>query len=226
MARYSFPAWDRDLQERVNATGGEGMPGIVQNFDLFNRAGVLTCNPKFLEDLDSLVGVHEAFLTPYEKALVAKKKSLGKNEYLVPVSYTPLPSFSELEHEFGQGNVSNIFDGRPFKNHASCVGVDETSGDKIFLVKHFGREAESEDNIVEMDKLGYRPATHIEACAFQKKNPDLQRHFYIVALGSFAMDGDVQFVAVLRSYSGGRVFGDNWFGSRWSADDRFLFVRK
>jgi len=151
---------------------------------------------------------------------------LSENEFLVPVSYTPLPSFSKLEHEFGQGNVSNIFDGRPFQKHSSCVNIDETSGNKIFLVKHFGRETESEDNIAEMDKLGYRPATQIEAHAFQKKNPDLQCQFYIVALGSFAVGGGGRFVAVLGSRSGRRVFGNDWFDDGWDAGGRFLFVRK
>ncbi len=151
---------------------------------------------------------------------------LGENEYLVPVTYAPLPPFSELEQEFGKGNVSNIFDGRPFQKHSSCENIDETPGDKVFLLKHFGRETRSEDNIAEMDKLGYRPATHIEAYAFQKKHPELQRKFWIVALGSFAMFGGDRCVAVLNGGSGRRVFGDRWFGRGWCSSGRFLFVRK
>lgn len=61
MGKFSYPAWDKDLQDRVNATGGEGMPGIVQNFALFNRAGVLaTTNPQFLEKLIAAVDWEEA----------------------------------------------------------------------------------------------------------------------------------------------------------------------
>ncbi|MBI2475325.1 hypothetical protein HYV69_02770 [Candidatus Uhrbacteria bacterium] len=93
-------------------------------------------------------------------------------------------------------------------------------------MKHFNREIMSEDAIAEMDKLGYRPATHIETYSFQKARPDLQRQFWIVALGSFALRGDGKYVAVLGSDSVGRIFGDSWFGNGWLADVRFLFVRK
>jgi len=44
--------------------------------------------------------------------------------------------------------------------------MDETPGDRIFLVKHFEYMTESEANIAEMDKLGYRPAIHLEAYEF------------------------------------------------------------
>ena len=151
---------------------------------------------------------------------------LGKDEYLVPVAYSALPSFAELEQEFGKGNVSDLFDGHHFEKHASCVNEDETPGDKIFLVKHFNQEIKSEAAIAEMDKRGYRPATHIEAYAFQRKNPELQCEFWIIALGSFAVRDVRRFVAVLRGGSDGRFFGCRWFGSVWSSDYRFLFVRK
>lgn len=151
---------------------------------------------------------------------------ISDNKYLVPVSYAPLPSFAYLKNEFGKNNVSYIFDGREWKNHSSCVGIDKTPSDKVFLVKHFGRETESEANIAEMDKLGYRPATHIEAYEFQKKHPELQRQFWIVALGSFALDDGSRYVAVLSGDSGRRILDGSWFGRWWSADRRFLFVRK
>lgn len=153
-------------------------------------------------------------------------KPLAENEYLVPVSYAPLPSFADLEKEFGNICVSNLFDGREWKDHSSCVGIDKTPCDAVFLVKHFDRETGSEDNITEMDKLGYRPATHIEAYEFQRKHPELQRQFRIVALGSFAMDDVRRCVAVLSGNSDRRIFGNDWVGSRWSAGFRFLFVRR
>lgn len=152
-------------------------------------------------------------------------RPLGEGEYRVFFSNAPLPSNAALEEEFGKGYVSDIFDGRPFQNHASCVNMDVTPGEKIFLVKHFGQETQSEANIAEMDAL-YRPATHLEAYEFQKAHPELQRQFWIVALGSFAVDGVSQCVAMLRADGGRRVFGSDWFGSRWSAGGRFLFVRK
>ena len=196
------------------------MPGIVQNFDLFNLAGRLVVKDGFLAELETLLRL-------YEKTAVARKKPLAKNEYLVPVTYAPLPSFAELEQEFGKGNVSNIFDGRPFTKHTSCSDISETPGNLIFLVKHFGREINSDDAIAEMNRLSYRPATHIEVYEFQKAHPDLQRQFSIVALGSFAMDVSNLCVAVLRSNSDRRIFGHCWFDYGWvDVACRFLFVRK
>ena len=151
---------------------------------------------------------------------------LAGNEYLVPVTYAPLSSYAELEQEFGKGNVSYIFDGRPFTKHASCSNILETPGNKIFFVKHFGREINSDTAIAEMDRLSYRPATHIEAYAFQKVHPYLQREFWIVVLGSFALDDNIQYVVVLGINSGSRFFGRGWFGNGWNAGNRFLFVRK
>ena len=146
--------------------------------------------------------------------------------YRLHVFYAPLPSLAQLKEEFGENNVSNLFDGRPWEKHASCEKMDETPGERDFLVKYWSRETESEATILEMDALGYRPATHQEAYEFQKAHPDPQRQFPIVALGSFALHGDLQYVAVLDSGSAGRVLGYDWFDGRWHARYRFLFVRK
>ena len=104
--------------------------------------------------------------------------------------------------------------------------MDETTSDKVFLLKHFVLETQSEGNIAEMDKLGYRPATHAEAYEFQKKQPDLQLKVWIIALGSFAVRGGFRYVTVLDSDSGRRIFGDDWFDFGWLSSRRFLFVRK
>lgn len=137
-----------------------------------------------------------------------------------------MPSFEELKKEFGENNVSTIFDGRPWEKHDSCVGMDETSGDRDFLVEYFGREISSEDAIAEMVSQGYRPATPVEAIAFAKAHPELQRQFWIVALGSFAMNGDDRLVAVLDAGAGGLYLGDACFVGAWDVDFGFLFLRK
>lgn len=160
-------------------------------------------------------------------ACSAADRPLGENEYLVPVGYDMPRDKGKLEAEFSKGGVSELFYGNyEWRNHSSCVGIDETPGDRVMLVKHFDRETESEANIAEMDKLGYRPATHLEAYAFGRANPELRRPFWIVALGSFALSDGGRSVAVLRGYGAKRSLDFYWFGSRWSADARFLLVRK
>lgn len=161
-------------------------------------------------------------------AVVVIGRPLGEDEYLIPVSYAALPSHLNLSKEFGPGHVSDWYDGRPFQKHASCVGMDETPGNRVFLVVHFDRKTKSEENIAEMDKLGYRPATHLEAYAFARAQPDYQRHFMIAALGSYLTHRDCQLVTLLSGNLHMRVFGCRCrsFSDEWHPDYRFLFVRK
>jgi hypothetical protein len=156
-----------------------------------------------------------------------KQIQLRENEYLVPVAYDMPRDKGKLEAEFSKDGVSDLFYGNyEWQPHSSCAEIDQTPGNRVMLVKHFGRYTESEANIASMDKLGYRPATHLEAYAFAKANPELQRQFWIVALGSSAVRGDDRDVAVLYSDSDRRILGNSWFDSGWNSDDRFLFVRK
>ncbi|MCC7357280.1 hypothetical protein IT408_02120 [Candidatus Uhrbacteria bacterium] len=156
------------------------------------------------------------------------ERPLVDGEYRVPVSYEMPRDKAKLESEFSKDGVSELFYGNyEWKNHSSCAEIDQTPGERIMLVKHFNRAIESEDAIAEMDKLGYRPATHLEAYAFAKANPELQRQFWIVALGSSTRyDGDDRFVAMLCSVSDGRILGSDWFARGWRSGFRFLFVRK
>lgn len=153
---------------------------------------------------------------------------LTDGEYRVYVDYSMPRDKAALEAEFSVGGVSKLFYGDyKWRLHALCVGVDQTPGERIMLVKRFDRETESEANIAEMDKLGYRPATHLEAYAFARANPELQRQFRIVALGSFAkVHCSRRIAAVLDNGACGRGFGDYDFDDGWVHYTRFLFVRK
>lgn len=155
------------------------------------------------------------------------ERPLAENEHLVPVAYDMPRDKQKLEGEFSEDGVSDLFYGNyEWQPHLACAEINQTPGNRVMLLKHFGRDTESEANIVEMDKLSYRPATHLEAYAFAKVNPELQRQFWIVALGSSAMLGGDRCVAVLDSDSGWRILGHGWFDDGWHSDSRFLFVRK
>ena len=54
------------LTDQVNQTGGAGMPGVLQNFPLVNRVGLLLHEDDFLKDLSVLVDRHEAGLIKKE----------------------------------------------------------------------------------------------------------------------------------------------------------------
>ena len=158
---------------------------------------------------------------------VPKQIQLRENEYLVSVGYDMPRDKATLESEFSKNGVSDLFTcNYEWQPHSSCAEIDQTPGERIMLVKHFGRDTTSEANIAEMDKLGYRPATYLEAYAVAKANPELQRQFWIVALGSSAMVGGGRYVALLCSDSDRRILNGYWFDFEWGSDYRFLFVRK
>lgn len=106
----------------------------------------------------------------------------------------------------------------------------EMTGKKVEVsakLFHFNREISSEDAISEMDKAGYRPATLAEILALGEAQPKLQRQFPIIALGSVwrRADGNRDVPSLNVDGSGRRLYLD-WFDGDWSADCRFLAVRK
>lgn len=166
---------------------------------------------------------------PYRNA-PTNGNTLPANHYSVRMTYAPMPSFADLKKEFGEDNVSVIFDGREWKLDSSCVGMDRTPGYKVILAKNFGRRWESEEAIAwglaqrtAVAPNGYRPLTHEEKYEFQKAHSEL---FNLVALGSFTLRGGVRCVAYLWRDGNRRVLGDGKFGGRWYAGYLCLFVSK
>lgn len=150
---------------------------------------------------------------------------ISSQEYIVPVSYAPLPSILELRKEFGAGSVSVIFDGRPWQKRLACAQMDETDGERVMLLKNFGKEMTTKQAIAWGVSEGFRPATEKEVIAFARANPDLQRIFWIVALGSFAFDNIHLCAAALRGDDSRRILGGLWFSQKLSGSDRTLYVR-
>jgi hypothetical protein len=148
---------------------------------------------------------------------------VAQNKYHVFVDYEMPHDKKTLEKEF-PAFVSDLFYDKRFvwKLDKSCEGIDQAHGKRIMLLKDFKRDITSQDAIGEMAELGYRPATHLEAYAFNKSNPEIQKKFVIVALGSST--GSI--VAVLGNTMGMRVLIGDWITNTWSSYHRLLFVRK
>lgn len=143
----------------------------------------------------ALVGCHrneEQKVTSVEREYVppkppvvdvdALKRDLKKDEYLVYVDYK-LPSYTELVLEF-EGRVSKAFASTTWKKHPSCATASEVPGYRKMLAKQFDRDITGEEATIEMDKEGYRPATHVEEYAFQKEHPVSKLHFGLMAYGT------------------------------------------
>jgi hypothetical protein len=92
---------------------------------------------------------------------------------------------------------------------------------------HFNCSISSKDAIAEMDKAGYRPATLAELLALGEKQPELQKEFPIVALGSVWTDAyGGRHVPYLDVDGFKRGLSLDWFGFDWYGNCRFLAVRK
>lgn len=136
-----------------------------------------------------------------------------------------MPSFAELEREFGKGHISDIFDGRPFERHSSCGGSDNLPGERLFLLRCYGYVIEGEAAIAEMDKRRYHPASHVQAYLFCRANPELQLQFRIGAPGTFACKEVFRHAAVFCDAYGRPCLDDHCMDRPWFAGDRLLFVK-
>jgi len=92
---------------------------------------------------------------------------------------------------------------------------------------HFNRNISSDDAIAEMAIAGYRPARIEELLALGASQPEFQKEFPIVALGSAWQDpGGHRHVPCLRWNGAKRYLNLGWFEGDWSGRYRFAAVRK
>jgi hypothetical protein len=179
-----------------------------------------------VQDLENILGDKVLF---EQVLLLISPNAVLENEYRVHVGYDMPHDGASLKAVFSGVAVSEVFySSAEWQLHPSCADIRQKPVIRIMLVKDFDRSTESEANIAEMDKLGYRPATHLEMYAFGKEKLHI-KHFrlrresriMIVALGSFVGRS----VAALEGGYNNRFFCSEFTGS-WGSDVRFLFVRK
>ncbi len=105
--------------------------------------------------------------------------------------------------------------------------TNRPNGDVEMKIFHFNRDMGSDEAIREMEKRGYRPAELPEALAYAKANPDEQRKYPILILGSVwrHWDGRRDFPYLWDGGSGRRLSLD-WFDDEWRSGCRFLACRK
>lgn len=92
---------------------------------------------------------------------------------------------------------------------------------------HFGWRISTPEAISKMEEMGYRPAELYEIAFLGKQHPDVQREFFIAALGSEWRDKKRnRFVPVLCALRGERHFRLSWGGGGWDGFFRFAAVKK
>jgi hypothetical protein len=103
---------------------------------------------------------------------------------------------------------------------------DDKLDGKVEII-HFDKSITSEDATKELDNKGYRPATLRELIKFAIDNPDEQKKYPIVALGSVRRSaGGRRGVSYLGCSDGGRELGLGWWDLGWVSDCRFAAVSK
>lgn len=103
----------------------------------------------------------------------------------------------------------------------------EESGKKevVTALFHFNQSISSDEAITLMEQEGFRPSTMKELLAFGEKNPEEQRNYPIIALGSVAHLDGYRSVGYLRRDGSGRSVGLSCDDGDWHSDYRFLAVR-
>ena len=147
-----------------------------------------------------------------------EKSSLIESIHKVTVDYTK--SLAEMieagKYDWKYSDIT--------QEHFPVQGQGREEKDVVLF--HFGRYISSGDAIAEMAKAGYCPVQIQELLAFGGANPELQKQFPIVALGSVWRDpGGRRHVPYLDWHDRGRGLSLGWFGSGWGGDYRFAAVR-
>lgn len=139
----------------------------------------------------------------------------------VTVDYSQ--SWSGVEQEFGDVN-SNINDEHFPSEPGGTAQIALTP-------RNLHRDGEDSISTEEAERRlavqEFRPATARELRAFAKANPDYQRQFPTVALGSsWVRPGGGRRVLYLGGWSGRRGLGLYWADDGWDSSWRFLAARK
>lgn len=91
------------------------------------------------------------------------------------------------------------------------------------IIVSFTRRLSTDVALVELDRMGLRPADLAELLAFGANYPELQRQFPIVALGHVS---STRWVAFLCRFSFGRDLRLEGVQAVWLSGHRFLAFRK
>jgi hypothetical protein len=123
------------------------------------------------------------------------------------------------------GHYGYVFDEINAENFP-IVGSGTVECEAILV--NLGRPARSPKQAEwEMAKCGLRPATVEELLAFGEAYPDIQREFFVIALGSIWADPNGRrHVAYLSGNASDRDLYLCGYDNKWDPDDRFLAVRK
>lgn len=104
--------------------------------------------------------------------------------------------------------------------------TEDQYGEWEWKLFHFNRSISSEDAIRLIQEDGFEPAQTGHILTFGEINPEEQRKYPIIGLGSVAVVDLDRHVPVLWDGVGGRRLDLYWFDDVWNDRCRFLGVRR
>lgn len=163
------------------------------------------------------------FLAVPEAPVKSENESLSDCHYSIKLENVARPEPVDLEQAYDW-----VWSGWLGKSelHDSLRKIKCKAGDRAVFLKRFDQASDSDQVITWANANGYRLAFPAEREAFTKANPDLQRQYWIVDLGTFANERDGRGVPLLCGNSTARRLDHQWFSKEWSADTRFLLIKK
>lgn len=143
---------------------------------------------------------------------------IQRNHYPVKAHYQ---SFSDALAAGKYGIVDAHITAKNFKIEAGEIIVDTE-----ITLYHPDGEVESDDVIRELDRMGLRPATLPELCAFGEKYPSIQRKLCIISLGSVSVlpNGWRRVTCLWNRGGPGRGLYIIPWGEEWGPTEHFAAV--
>lgn len=174
--------------------------------------------------------------TPEGESLIEKIAALIVQEVGKPIEQLAKNCYKVLL-DYGQTLQQMIANGKyNYANSNITSGNFPMTGngkqEVIVELVHYGRDMATDDVLKDLESKGMRPAILPELLAFGATNPEKQREFPIIALGSVWHDrgGDRSVPYLGRDGSRRELnlgWGDGrWGDGRWDDDCRFAAVRK
>lgn len=171
------------------------------------------------EDIHRLTTPEGARIMEEIAGLVVKAGYPQKRNFDIVVDYDQ--SLKEMIKAGGYDYIDNDITAE----HFPVEGEGEQK--KTIILLHFNKIMTSDEVMAEMDKQGFRPAKIEDLLVLGKTEPELQRQFLIVALGSVWRDlHNGRHVSYLHWSGLGRYLNCHWFEDGWSASNRFVALRK
>ena len=156
-----------------------------------------------------------------------KPEKLAENCYRVVVDYERSLAQMITAGKYDYANSDITAQNFPIQGSGPSTGSGQAKQEVVVELVHYGRDMETDAVLKDLESKGMRPATLPELLSFGSTNPEKQREFPIIALGSVWRHriGNRR-VAYLDRWVAKRKLNLSWIDVGWHDGCRFAAVRK